>query len=243
MAFILTAAGAALAVALELAEACAIVLAVGISRRWRDALIGAFAGVIACAVLAIVLGPVLLGDLAIDGLRVVIGTLLILFGLEWLRKGTLRLGGRKARSSSADEFDEVAEELEEMPLPPPGHADWAARAIAFKGVLLEGVEIVLIVSVLAARPEGAAPAIVGAVVAVAFTIGVALVLRRPLAVIPETELKWLVGVLLSAFGVFFCGEGLGVDWPGGDAALLYSAAALAGAASLLIVRLRRDVPQ
>ncbi len=239
MAFVLTAAGAALAVALELAEAMAIVLAVGISRSWRDAIVGASAGAVGCAVLAIVLGPVLLGDLAIDGLRVVIGTLLILFGLEWLRKGTLRLGGRRARSSSTAEYDEVADELEGLPLPPPGHADWAARAIAFKGVLLEGVEIVLIVSVLAARPEGAGAAIAGAVVAVIFTVGAALVLRRPLSVIPETELKWLVGVLLTSFGVFFCAEGLGVDWPGGDAALLYCAAALAGFASLLIVRLRR----
>jgi Ca2+/H+ antiporter, TMEM165/GDT1 family len=239
MAFALTAAGAALAVALELAEACAIVLAVGVSRRWRDALIGAAAGAACCAVLAILLGPVLLGDLAIDGLRVVIGTLLILFGLEWLRKGTLRLGGRRARSSAAAEYDEVAGELEDLALPPPGQADWAARAIAFKGVLLEGVEIVLIVSVLAARPDGAAAAIVGAAAAVAFTIAAAFVLRRPLAVIPETELKWLVGVLLTSFGVFFCAEGLGAEWPGGDAALLYCAAALAGFASLQIIRLRR----
>lgn len=240
MTFVLTVAGAALAVALELAEACAIVLAVGLTRRWSDALIGAIGGAVVCAALAIVLGPLLLGDLAVDGLRVVIGALLILFGLEWLRKGTLRLSGRKSRSSSAAEFEEVEEELEDLPLPPPGQADWVARAIAFKGVLLEGVEVVLIVSVLASQPEGPAPAIIGAAVATFFTIVAAVVLRRPLASIPETELKWLVGVILTGFGVFFCGEGLGVEWPGGELALLYSVGILAGASWLLIRTQRRD---
>ena len=238
MTFALTVAGAALAVALELAEACAIVLAVGLTRRWSDALIGAIAGAVACAALAIVLGPLLLSDLAIESLRVVIGVLLILFGLEWLRKGTLRLAGRKSRSSSAAEFEEVESELEDLPLPPPHKADWVARAIAFKGVLLEGVEVVLIVSVLASQPEGMAPAIIGAAIATVLTVVAAVVLRRPLASIPETELKWLVGVILTAFGVFFCGEGLGVEWPAGELALLYSAFVLAATSWLLIATQR-----
>jgi Ca2+/H+ antiporter, TMEM165/GDT1 family len=238
-AFVLTAVGAAFAVAVELAEACAIVLAVGVSRRWPDALIGAGAGVIGCAVLGATLGPILLADIAVDTLRVVIGTLLILFGLEWLRKGTLRMGGRKARSSSADEFAEVEEELESVPLPPPGEADWAGRAIAFKGVLLEGIEVVLIVSILAARPAGPAPAIIGSIVAVLLTVGVAAKLRKPLASVPETELKWIVGVILTAFGAFFCAEGLGAEWPGGDSALVYCAAALAAASWLLLSRMKQ----
>jgi Ca2+/H+ antiporter, TMEM165/GDT1 family len=227
MTFVLVALGAGVAVAVELLEALAIVLAVAVSRRWSDALIGAATAVVACALLAAVLGPVVLGSVPLHTLRLAIGFLLLLFGLEWLRKGTLRLAGRRSRSSALNEFAETREELEDAALPPPGQADWAGRIVAFKGVLLEGVEVVVIVTALAARPSGPAPALVGAGAAVlAVTIAGAW-LRRPLARIPETELKWGVGVLLSAFGVFFLAEGLAVEWPGGDAAILYLVAVLA----------------
>jgi Ca2+/H+ antiporter, TMEM165/GDT1 family len=240
--FVLTAAGAAVAVAVELIEALAIVMAVGVSRRWADAVAGAAAAVVACGVLAGVLGPVLLARVPLHTLRLVIGVGLLLFGLEWLRKGVLRLAGRRARSSAAAEFAETREELDEVAPPVAGRADWAARAVAFKGVLLEGVEVVLIVSVLAARPSGAAPAVAGAVAAVVVVLGAGAWLRRPLARVPETELKWGVGVLLTSFGTFFCAEGLHARWPGGDVALLYLVAVFAVVSQLQIRALSREPP-
>jgi uncharacterized membrane protein len=221
MTFALVAIGAAVAVSVELLEALAIVLAVGTSRRWSDALIGAAWAVVACAALAIVVGPVLLGSVPLDTLRLTIGVLLLLYGLEWLRKGTLRLAGRRSRASSMKEFVEAKEVLHDVPVPPRGRPDWPGRLVAFKGVLLEGVEVVLIVSALAARPSGPAPALAGAALASIAVLGAGAALRKPLARIPETELKWGVGVLLSAFGLYFAALGLGVHWPGGDAAILY----------------------
>ena len=226
MTFALTLVGAALAVGLELLEALAIVLAVGITRGFRDALVGAGLAALALGLLAAVLGPVLLSRIPLDGLRVVIGVLLLLFGLEWLRKGVLRLAGRRSPSSSFREFVEQQEELEQMELPPPGRPDWAARLVAFKGVLLEGVEVILIVTALGARPGGLAPALLGSGVALAVVLVVGIRLHAPLSQIPETHLKYLVGVVLSSFGVFFAAEGMGVHWPLGDAALLYVAATL-----------------
>jgi uncharacterized membrane protein len=218
--FVLTAVGAALAVALELFEALAIVLAVALSRRPGAAVAGAVAACVACALLAAVLGPVLVAQVAGDPLRVVVGVALLLFGMEWLRKGVLRLAGRRARSDSYAEFLAEREALTEVAPPDPGRFDWPGFVIAFKGVLLEGVEVILIVTVLAARPGGLAPALAGGAAAVVLTVGLGLVLHRPLRRVPESELKYVVGLVLTTFGTFFCAEGLGVHWPLGDAALL-----------------------
>jgi uncharacterized membrane protein len=237
MTFVLVAAGAAIAVAVELLEALAIVVAVGATRRWRDALIGAGCAVVVCGLLAAALGPALTA-LDLEALQLVIGTLLLLYGLEWLRKGTLRLAGRRARASSAGEYDATVEELADDPLPAAGRPDWAGRLVAFKGVLLEGVEVVIIVAALAGRPEGPAPAIAGAGVAATAVLVAGFWLHRPLTRLPETELKWGVGVLLSSFGLFFAGEGLGVSWLGGDAAIPGLVLVLATASQLTIRRER-----
>jgi uncharacterized membrane protein len=239
-AFTLTLIGAALACALELLEALAIVLAVGLERRMRDALWGAVAAAVACGLLAVVLGPLLLGRVAEQPLRVVIGVLLLLLGLEWLRKGVLRLAGQRSRSSSFREFIEERQALEALDAPPPDRPDWAGRIVVFKGVLLEGVEVILIVTALGARPGGLAPALIGAGVAAIAVVGIGVVLHRPLARLPETHLKYAVGLVLSSFGVFFLGEGLGVHWPLADAALLYIAAVLAGAAQVQVALLARE---
>ncbi len=224
MAFTLTLLGAALACALELFEALAIVLAVALTRRPRDAVIGAGVAVLACLALGLILGPALIDRIALAPLRLVVGVALLLFGLEWLRKGILRLAGRRSRSDSFKEFIEEREALEAMDLPPAGRPDWAGRTIAFKGVFLEGVEVILIVTALAARPGGRTPALLGAGLAAIATVGLGAVLHRPLRRVPETELKYLVGIVLSTFGTFFCAEGLDVRWPLGDAALLVIAA-------------------
>jgi len=223
VAFTLTLVGAALAVGLELLEALAIVLAVGLTRRFRDAVLGAAAAALVLTLLALVLGPLLIARVPLEPLRLVIGVGLLLFGLEWLRKGVLRLAGRRSPSSSFREFVDEREALEELPAPAPGTADWAARAIAFKGVLLEGIEVILIVTVLAARPGGLAPAMIGSALALSAVLAVGYRLRAPLQRIPETHLKYVVGIVLSAFGVFFAAEGLGVSWPFDDLALAYIA--------------------
>jgi len=220
MAFLLTMLGAALACGLEMLEALAIVLAVAATRRPRDAVAGALAALVVCGALGAVLGPALVGRVAGEPLRLVIGVALLLFGLEWLRKAILRLAGRRSRSSSFAEFVAEREALEAEALPPAGRPDWPARVVAFKGVLLEGIEVVLIVAALGARPGGAAPALAGAAIALAAAVALGLVLHRPLRRLPETELKYLVGLVLTSFGTFFTAEGLGVDWPLGDAALL-----------------------
>jgi uncharacterized membrane protein len=235
-AWVLIALGAMLSVGLELLEALAIVLAVGVTRSWRDALLGALAAVVALAVVAGLVGPVLLASLPLSLLRAVVGVALLLFGLEWLRKGVLRLAGRRAPSSSLREYLEEREAMEALPPPAAGHADWPARIVAFKGVLLEGLEVVLIVAALSGGSAGAAPAVTGAAVAVVFVLAIGAVVHRPLARLPESHLKYAVGVMLSSFGVFFLAEGLGVHWPGGDAGLLYVAAALVAVSQLQIAR-------
>ncbi|MEA2132205.1 MAG: hypothetical protein QOC68_114 [Solirubrobacteraceae bacterium] len=239
-AFVLTLCGAALAVGLELLEALAIVLAVGSTRSWRDAVIGAVGAVVLLAIVIVVVGPLLLARLPLQPLRVVIGVALLLFGLEWLRKGVLRLAGRRSLSNSFQEYLEEREALEGMEAPAPGRPDWPARIVAGKGVLLEGVEVVLIVAALGAGPKGLAPAVAGAGVAVLLTLGIGFALHRPLMRLPESHLKYAVGIVLSSFGIFFLGEGLDVEWPLADGALLYIAATLLVVSQAQIAALGRE---
>jgi Ca2+/H+ antiporter, TMEM165/GDT1 family len=240
MSFVLTMAAAATAVAIEMLEALAIVMAVGMARGFRDALLGALAAVLGVVLLCLALGPALLGGADLHFVRVLVGTLLLLFGLEWLRKGILRMAGLRPRSSSHDEFLEQRAALDR-------HAategpDWAARLVAFKGVFLEGLEVGLIVLALGAAPGRLTPALLGAALALALVAAIGLVMQRPLARLPETQLKLGVGVALTAFGTFFIAEGLRVQWPLGDVALVYLAGLFAVTAWLATQRLPRTVP-
>ena len=213
-AFVLTLVGAALAVALELLEALAIVMAVGSARRWRDAVIGALGAVVLLAVVVVAVGPLLLARLPLEPLQVVIGVALLLFGLEWLRKGVLRLAGPPLALVLVPGVPRGARGARGPGAASPGPPDWPARVVAGKGVLLEGVEVVLIVAALGAGPDGLAPAVAGAAARRgARARASAFVLHRPLMRLPESHLKYAVGIVLSSFGVFFLGEGVGVEWP------------------------------
>jgi Ca2+/H+ antiporter, TMEM165/GDT1 family len=228
------------AVGIEMLEALAIVMAVGMERRMRDALIGALAAVLAVVALCAALGPALLSGADLSALRVLVGGLLLLFGLEWLRKGVLRMAGLRRRSSSYDEYLEEREALATEPAP--ASSDWAARIVAFKGVFLEGLEVGLIVLALGNSEGRMVPALLGVAVALVLVIGIGVVLHAPLRRLPETQLKLGVGIALTAFGTFFTAEGLGVEWPLGDAALLYLAAGFAAVAWLAAGRLRVVTP-
>ena len=236
---------AAAAVGIEMLEALAIVLAVGVERRMRDALIGALAAVVAVVALCLAVGPALLSGADLSFLRVLVGGLLLLFGLEWLRKGVLRVAGLRRRSSSYEEYIEERDALATDPGaggPTVGGRDWAARIVAFKGVFLEGLEVGLIVLALGGSPGRMVPALLGTALALVAVVAIGVVLHAPLRRLPETQLKLGVGVALTAFGTFFTAEGLGAEWPLGDAALLYLAGGFATVAWLTAVRLRVAPP-
>jgi Ca2+/H+ antiporter, TMEM165/GDT1 family len=239
--FVLTMAAALTAVGLEMLEALAIVLAVGMAHGFRSSLLGAAAAVVGVVLLCLALGPALLGGADLHVLRVVIGVLLLLFGLEWLRKGILRIAGRRRRSSSYDEYIKEREALDSRSTAGRESA-WAAGLVAFKGVFLEGLEVGLIVLALGGSPGRLVPALLGAALALVLVGAVGLALHRPLRRLPETQLKLGVGIALTAFGTFFVAEGLRIDWPLDDLALLYLAGLFSAAAWLAIRRLSPAFP-
>ncbi len=207
-----------LACAVEAVEALTIVLAVGITRSWRSALTGVAAAIAALAVIVAALGPAL-GALPIDALRVVVGALLLVFGLQWLRKAVLRAAGLKARRDEAQAF---AAETDAARAAARDGSEFDAYAftIAFKGVLLEGLEVAFIVLTFGASQHDIGLAAIAAGVAVVSVVAAGVAVRAPLARVPENAMKFSVGVMLTSFGIFWGAEGAGASWPGGDAALL-----------------------
>jgi uncharacterized membrane protein len=206
-----------LASLVEVVEAFTIVLAVGLTRGWRPALGGALLGLIVLGVLIAVLGP-LLELVPLGLLQFLIGALLVLFGLKWLRKAILRAAGLLPLHDEAKAF---ARETAELSRHPHGaHANRNAALTAFNAVLLEGLEVVFIVVAVGAGRGMLVYASLGAAAAVLVILVVGLAVHKPLAKIPENALKFVVGLMLTAFGVFWTGEGLGVEWPGADLSLL-----------------------
>lgn len=230
-----------LACLVESVEALTIVLAAGISRGWRSALQGVAAALVVLAVVVAVLGPALT-VVPLRALRVVVGALLLVYGLQWIRKAVLRAAGWKALHDEGALFAEHRSTAEGAPagLGPqrPGRrrvADWYGFVLAFKGVLLEGLEVVFIVLTFGANAHrtGLAALAAGAAALVVLVAGLAA--RAPLTRVPENAMKMVVGVLLTTFGLFWAAEGTGVDWPGGELALLPLLALSAGVAGAATV--------
>jgi uncharacterized membrane protein len=224
------------ACAVEAIEALTIVLAVGTTRSWRSALGGTAAAVLALAATTAILGP-RLTSLPIDSLRLVVGGLLLVFGLQWLRKAILRGAGLK----SIHDEDEIFREQTAAAVAagaPKAALDPYAFTISFKGVLLEGLEVVFIALTFGANQHRIGLAAVAAGAAVILVAAVGAAVHAPLARAPENAMKFGVGVMLTTFGIFWGAEGAGADWPGGDGALLLLVPTVL-AFSLVLVRLFR----
>jgi uncharacterized membrane protein len=214
----------------EMVEALTIVVAAGVSRGWRSALEGAAAAIVVLGALVLLVGVPLIRYIPIDTLRVVVGALLLVLGLTWLRKAILRASGHKDPHDEDEIFATTVSELnaEEAPTAVAaaparrarsGGHDGVGFAVAFKGVFLEGTEVVLIVISLGAAQHRLGLAALAALAAAVLVGVVGLLVARQLSEVPENAIKTVVGVMLTSFGVFWVGEGAGVHWPGGDLAI------------------------
>lgn len=229
-----------LACAVEATEAATIVLAMGTTRDWRSALTGVLAGIGLLAVVVAVLGPALT-LIPLRGLRLVVGGLLLVFGLQWLRKAILRASGYKALHDEEQIYRREAEQARQARQESRvGVADWYAFTLSFKGVVLEGLEVAFIVLTFGTNQHAIPLASMAALAAVAVVVVAAVAVRAPLARVPENSLKFVVGVMLTAFGTFWGAEGAGADWPRGDAALPVLVVAIAAFAYGLVLLLRRQ---
>lgn len=226
-----------LASAVEVVEAFTIVLAVSVVRGPRPAILGTAAALIVLVLAVAIFGP-MLAAVPIHGLQLCIGVLLLLFGLGWLRKAVLRAGGALPLHDEAAAFAKQSQSLRASV--GEAAADWSAGMTAFQAVLLEGTEVVFIVLAVGARPGLLAPAAIGAALACVIVLGTGVLARQPLARIPENALKFVVGALLSGFGLFWTAEGLRAPFPLGDLAIpsLIAIFLLAGLAMAFLIRQR-----
>jgi len=227
-----------LASAVEMVEALTIVLASGVARGWRSSLTGVAAAVVVLAAVTAALGPALT-VIPIDALRLVVGALLLVFGLQWLRKAILRASGFKALHDEDAIFAEelagaqTAEHVERAGV------DWYGFTLSFKGVLLEGLEVVFIVLTFGSTQGSIPLAALGAAVAVVLVAGIGIAVRAPLARVPENTMKFAVGVMLTTFGIFWATEGAGGHWPGSDASLPVVLVFVIASSAALVGLLRR----
>lgn len=226
----------------EVVEAFTIILAVATLRGWRPAIWGTAGALFVLAVIVLALGP-LLDLVPLHLLQLVIGILLLLFGIGWLRKAALRAAGVIALHDEDAIFATETAHLTEEAARKKASLDWIGGITAFKAVLLEGLEVVFIVVAVGAGRGLLWSASIGAMAACALVLMVGALVHRPLSRVPENALKFGVGVMLSAFGVFWTGEGLGIEWPGADLALLVFALLFLGAGLLASAMARRPLPK
>ena len=227
-----------LACAVEAVEATTVVLAMGTARDWRSALSGVAAGLLLLAAVIAVLGPAI-SAVPLDALRLLVGGVLLIFGLQWLRKAVLRASGHKAlhdedavfRQQLAAAQSASAERRRLVP-------DWYGFTVSFKSVVLEGLEVVFIAVTFGANAHNVPVATVAALIAIVVVAGAGIAVRAPLSRVPENTMKFVVGVLLCAFGTFWGAEGAGATWPGSDAAILVLVLLYGGVAVLLATALR-----
>jgi uncharacterized membrane protein len=229
--------GAFLASAVEMVEALTIVLGVGIVRGWRSTLIGVGAATIVLGALIAALGPAL-SAIPIETLRLVVGALLLAFGLQWLRKAILRSSGYKPLHDEDAAFRRTREEAAQAGHEEKAGLDWYAFTVSFKGVLLEGLEVVFIVISFGSAQGKLGLAAAGAAAAVVLVVVAGFLARGPLERVPENTIKFTVGLMLTSFGCFWGAEGAGVDWPGDDLSLI-GVIAFMGAISFVYVRALR----
>ena len=225
-----------LAAGIEVIEMVAIVVAVGGTRSWRAALLGAAGGLGVLAVLVAVFGTAL-QHVPLAPIRLVVGALLLVFGLQWLRKGVLRIAAQGWAIGQGDE------EVDDSDVPA-GRFDWTGFVLSFKGVSLEGLEVAVIVVAFGGAADALGSAVVGAAAAVVVLAVLGAVTYRWVARIPRRALQLFVGAMLSSFGTFWSVEGLGVSWPGDELSLLWLIAlyALAGVVLLRLVTGWRAAP-
>jgi uncharacterized membrane protein len=224
-------------------EALTIVLAMGVTRGWRAALTGAVAAALALAAIVAALGPALT-VIPIDALRLVVGALLLVFGLQWLRKAILRASGWRALRDEDSVFARETAAAQAAGRELRAGVDWYGFTVSFKGVLLEGLEVAFIVLTFGSTKGSIPLAAAGAAAAVVLVVVAGVVVRGPLSRVPENTLAFAVGVMLTTFGTFWGAEGAGVDWPGGDAALpgVLAFVALVSLGYVTALRRRRLAP-
>jgi uncharacterized membrane protein len=230
-----------LACLVEAVEALTIILAAGTARDWRSAITGLLAGLATLAVIIAALGPAV-SSIPLGVLRLFVGGLLLVFGLQWLRKAILRASGHKALHDEALIFQTELAAAEEATAERRGSvADWYAFTLSFKGVVLEGLEVAFIALTFGSNQHNVPLAAAAAVAAVLLVAVVGVAVRAPLAKVPENSMKFVVGIMLTGFGLFWGAEGAGANWPGSDAALLVLIPAI-GLYALAMVALFRRKP-
>jgi Ca2+/H+ antiporter, TMEM165/GDT1 family len=221
--------------AVEATEALTIVLAVGLTRGWRAPLLGTAAAVLALAALVILFGQLIATRIPDSALKLLVGTLLLLFGLNWLHKAVLRSAGAVALRDEARAYQQTVSQLQETQ----SRADWVGFVLALKGVFLEGLEVVFIVIGVGGTGHGLPTAIAGGLIAAAVVAAIGVFVRRPLARVPENTLKYGVGVILTSLGTFWAAEGMGASWPGDFLSILVLIAVYFGASRLAVELIRR----